>query len=78
MLELKLLSAHTKGTEGVSSIYLGNHMEKLSLRSVMAIRAKCNRRMCISHVSSLPCVISAFCLSELVGSLKGDKEADAQ
>lgn len=44
----------------------------------MAIRAKCDMELCISHVSSPPSVISAFCLLELAGPLQGDKEAAAQ
>lgn len=52
--------------------------KKLSLRTLMAIRAKCDMEICISHASSLPSVISAFCLLELVGPLQGDKETDAK
>lgn len=78
MLELNLLSARLSGSAGEGSISLFNHMERLSLGTLTAIRAKCDTRVCISHVSMLPCVNSAFCLSELVGPLQGDQEADAQ
>lgn len=78
MVELNLLSERAKGSAGMSSRSLWNHMGKLSLGTLMAIRAKCDAELCISHVSSLPSVISAFCLLELVGPLQGDKEADAQ
>lgn len=78
MLELTLVSARLSGSAGESSASLCNHMEKLSLGTLMAIRANCDTGMCVSHVSSLPCVNSAFCLSELVGPLQGDQEADAQ
>lgn len=78
MLELNRLSAHSNGSAGEGSVSLFNHMERLSLGTLTAIRAKCDTGVCISHVSSLPCVNSAFCLSELVGPLKGDQEADAQ
>lgn len=78
MVELNLLSEHAKGSAGTSSVSLCNHMEKLSLRTLMAIRAKCDMEICISHASSLPSVISAFCLLELVGPLQGDKETDAK
>lgn len=78
MLELNLLSACLKGSAQESSVSLFNHMEKLSLGTLTAIRAKCDTGESISHVSSLPCVNSAFCLSELVGPLQGDQEADAK
>lgn len=78
MVELNLLSEAAKGSAGTSSLSLWNHMEKLPLGTLMAIRAKCDTELCISHVSSLPSVISAFCLLELVGPLQGDKEAAAQ
>lgn len=78
MLELNLLSARLSGLAGDSSVSLCNHMGKLSLGTLTTIRAKCDTGMCISYVSSLPCVNSAFCLSELVGPLQRDQEADAQ
>lgn len=78
MVELNLLSERTKGSAGTSSVSLHNHMEKLSLGTLTAIRAKCDMEICISHVFSPPSVISACCLLELVGPLQGDKETDAQ
>ena len=78
MLELNLLSARLSGSAGEGPLSLFNHMERLSLGTVTAIRAKCDTGVCISHVASLPCVNCAFCLSELVGPLQGDQEADAQ
>lgn len=78
MLELNLLLARLSGSAGESSVSVFNHMERLSLETLMAIRAKCDTGVCISRVSILPCVNSAFCLSELVGPLQGDQEADAQ
>lgn len=78
MLKLNLLSACLSGSAGESSVSLCYHMEKLSLGTLIAIRAKCDTGMCISHGSNLPCVNSAFCFSELVGPLQGDQEADAQ
>ncbi len=77
MLELNLLPAHLSGAAGESSVSVFNHMERLSLGMLMAIRAKCDTGVCISRVSSSSCVNSAFCLSELVGPLQGDQEADA-
>lgn len=59
-------------------VSLFNNMKRLSLGTLTAIRAKCDTGVRISHVSSLPGVNSAFCLSELVGPLQGDQEADAQ
>lgn len=78
MVELNLLSERAKSSAGISSVSLCNHMEKRSLGTLMAIRAKCDMETCISHISSLPSVISAFCLLELAGPLQGDKETDAQ
>lgn len=78
MVELSLLSERAEGSAGTSCLSLRNHMEKLSLGTLIAIRAKCDMEMCGSHVSSLPSVISAFCPLELVGPLQGDKETDAQ
>lgn len=78
MLELNLLSARLSGSAGESSVPLFNHMERLSLGTLTAIRVKCDTGACISNVSTLPCVNSAFCLSELAGPLQGDQEADAQ
>lgn len=78
MVKLNLLSERAKGSAGTSSVSLRNHMETLSLGTLMAIRAKCDMEICINHVFSLPSVISAFCLLELVGPLQGDKETDAQ
>lgn len=78
MVELNLLSERAEGSAGASCLSLRNHMEKLSLATLMAIRVKCDMETCSSHVSSLPTVISAFCPLELVGPLQGDKEADAQ
>lgn len=78
MLELNLFSAHLCGSAVEGSVSLFNHMERLSLGTLAAISAKCDTGVCISCVFSLPCVNSAFCLSELVGPLQGDQEADAQ
>lgn len=78
MVELSLLSERAKGSAGTRSVSLCAHMEKLSLGTLIAIRAKCDMEIYISHVSSLPSVNSAFCLLELVGPLQGDKETDAQ
>lgn len=78
MVELNLLSERAKGSAGTSLVPLCNHMEKLSLGTLLAIRAKGDMEICIKHVSSQPSVISAFCLLELVGPLQGDKETDAQ
>lgn len=75
MVELNLLSERAKGSAGSSSLSQWNHMEKLPLGTLVA---KCDTELCISHVSSLPSVISAFCLLELAGPLQGDKEAAAQ
>lgn len=71
MLELNPLSARLNGS-------LFNHMGRLPLGTLTAIIAKCDTGVCISYVSSLHYVNSAFCLSELVGPLQGDQEADAQ
>lgn len=78
MVKLNRLSERAKGSAGAGPVSLCNRMEKLSLGTLMAIRAKCDTEICISHVSSLPSVISAFCLVELVGPLQGDKETAAQ
>lgn len=78
MVELNLLSERAQGSAGTSSLSLRNHMEKPSLVALMAIRAKCDVELCISRVSGLPSLTSAFCLLELVGPLQGDQETDAQ
>lgn len=75
---INLLSAYLSGLTGDSSVSLCNHMEKLSLGTLVEIRAKCDTGMCISHVSSLSYLNCAFCFSELVGPLQRDQEADAQ